>query len=193
MRSTGHGDVAQLAEHLLCKERIRSSSLLVSTTLPASNPTTDNEISRAHPEAPDPTPRATVRRQVLRTVDACRDPRRSPDPCAPQELTDQRKAGASGREVSRGAASAAHLNNWIDDGSKEGRRLPAARLVVERSRFRRNDQGEPRSKRSRPALTAWSDAGGGQATQGTGWMPWRQEPMKDVAGCVKPRGVASRR
>src|SRR5215204_4222975 len=65
-------------------------------------------------------------------------------------------------------------------------------LVVERSRFRRNDQGEPRS-RSRPALTAWSDAGGGQATRGTGWMPWRQEPMKDVAGCVKPRGVASRR
>src|SRR5690606_6033714 len=26
------GDVAQLAEHLLCKERVRSSSLLVSTT-----------------------------------------------------------------------------------------------------------------------------------------------------------------
>jgi len=24
-------------------------------------------------------------------------------------------------------------------------------------------------------------------------MPWRQEPMKDVAGCVKLRGVASRR
>ena len=41
-------------------------------------------------------------------------------------------------------------------------------------------------------LTAWSDAGGGQATKGTGWMPWRQEPMKDVAGCVKLRGVASR-
>jgi hypothetical protein len=47
--------------------------------------------------------------------------------------------------------------------------------------------------RSRPRLAAWSDAGGGQATKGTGWMPWRQEPMKDVAGCVKLRGVASRR
>ena len=47
--------------------------------------------------------------------------------------------------------------------------------------------------RSRPHLAAWSDAGGGQATKGTGWMPWRQEPMKDVAGCVKLRGVASRR
>jgi len=23
-------------------------------------------------------------------------------------------------------------------------------------------------------------------------MPWRQEPMKDVAGCEKLRGVASR-
>ena len=41
-------------------------------------------------------------------------------------------------------------------------------------------------------LTAWSDAEGGQATKGTGWMPWRQEPMKDVAGCEKLRGVASR-
>jgi hypothetical protein len=29
------GDVAQLAEHLLCKERVRSSSLLVSTISPA--------------------------------------------------------------------------------------------------------------------------------------------------------------
>ena len=41
-------------------------------------------------------------------------------------------------------------------------------------------------------LTARSDAGRGQATKGTGWMPWRQEPMKDVAGCEKLRGVASR-
>jgi hypothetical protein len=147
------------------------------------------------PETPDPTPRATVRRQVLRTVDACQDPgRRSPDPCAPSgahrpadRWDDQEPC--SGRRT----ASAVHLNNWIDDGSKEGRTPPAARQAEERSRFRRNDQGEPRSQRSRPALTAWSDAGGGQATQGTGWMPWRQEPMKDVAGCVKPRGVASRR
>ena len=46
--------------------------------------------------------------------------------------------------------------------------------------------------RSRPRLAARSDAGGGQATKGTGWMPWRQEPMKDVAGCEKLRGVASR-
>jgi hypothetical protein len=31
-----HGDVAQLAEHLLCKERVRSSSLLVSTIIRSS-------------------------------------------------------------------------------------------------------------------------------------------------------------
>ena len=43
-----------------------------------------------------------------------------------------------------------------------------------------------------PRLAARSDAGRGQATKGTGWMPWRQEPMKDVAGCVKLRGAASR-
>jgi len=32
---------------------------------------------------------------------------------------------------------------------------------------------------------------GGQATQGTRWMPWRQEPMKDVVGSEMPRGAAS--
>jgi hypothetical protein len=26
-----------------------------------------------------------------------------------------------------------------------------------------------------------------QATKGLRWMPWRQEPKKDVAGCDKPR------
>ena len=32
----------------------------------------------------------------------------------------------------------------------------------------------------------------GQATKGARWMPWRREAMKDVAGCEKPRRVASR-
>ena len=32
----------------------------------------------------------------------------------------------------------------------------------------------------------------GQVIKSTRWMPWRQEPMKDVAGCEKLRGVASR-
>ena len=29
-----------------------------------------------------------------------------------------------------------------------------------------------------------------QETKGTRWMPWRQEPMKDVGGCDKPGGGA---
>ena len=28
-----------------------------------------------------------------------------------------------------------------------------------------------------------------QATKSQRWMPWRQEPMKDVSDCEKPRGV----
>ena len=28
--------------------------------------------------------------------------------------------------------------------------------------------------------------------KGIWWMPWRQEAMKDVARCAKPRGAASR-
>ena len=30
-----------------------------------------------------------------------------------------------------------------------------------------------------------------QATKGTWWMPWHQEPMKDVEACDKPRGVGN--
>jgi hypothetical protein len=29
-----------------------------------------------------------------------------------------------------------------------------------------------------------------QEIKGTRWMPWRQEPMKDVGGCDKPGGDA---
>ena len=32
----------------------------------------------------------------------------------------------------------------------------------------------------------------GQVVKGTRWMPGHQEPMKDVGGCVKPRGAANR-
>ena len=31
-----------------------------------------------------------------------------------------------------------------------------------------------------------------QATKSTWWMPWHQEPMKDVGACDKPRGVGNR-
>ena len=30
----------------------------------------------------------------------------------------------------------------------------------------------------------------GQGTKGKWWMPWRQEAMKDVVSCDKPRGAA---
>jgi hypothetical protein len=32
-----------------------------------------------------------------------------------------------------------------------------------------------------------------QATKGVRWMPWRQEPKKDVDGCEKPRGAVIKR
>ena len=34
-------------------------------------------------------------------------------------------------------------------------------------------------------------AGEGQAKKSTGWMPWHQEPMKDVTSCDKPWGGAN--
>ena len=30
-----------------------------------------------------------------------------------------------------------------------------------------------------------------QANKGARWMPWHQEPMKDVGACDKPRGVGN--
>ena len=32
----------------------------------------------------------------------------------------------------------------------------------------------------------------GQATKGVRRMPWREQAMKDVANCEKPRGVVSK-
>jgi hypothetical protein len=78
------------------------------------------------------------------------------------------------------ASRGQHLDNWNE--------LFGSKSIFD---FAESRQGyDP--DRSHPRLAARSDAGGGQATKGTGWMPWRQEPMKDVAGCVKLRGAASR-
>ncbi len=38
----------------------------------------------------------------------------------------------------------------------------------------------------------WWVVCGGQVCKGAWWMPWHQEPMKDVGACVKPRGVGNR-
>ena len=96
-----------------------------------------------------------------------------------RQATDQRIAGRRAMSSRVGGLSGPHLYNWIVFGRNE------------ESSISPSSQGND-PDRSHPRLTAWSDAGGGQATKGTGWMPWRQEPMKDVAGCEKLRGVASR-
>ena len=36
-------------------------------------------------------------------------------------------------------------------------------------------------------------ARGNEQEKGIGWMPWRQEAMKDVARCENPGEAASRR
>jgi hypothetical protein len=44
-------------------------------------------------------------------------------------------------------------------------------------------------------ITQWTRASlnlCGQVNKGTRWMPWHQEPKKDVGGCDKPRGAANR-
>jgi hypothetical protein len=38
----------------------------------------------------------------------------------------------------------------------------------------------------------WCSLPRDQENKGTRWMPWHQEPKKDVGGCDKPRGAAER-
>ena len=182
-----------MAEHLLCKERVRSSSLLVSTNSSGmefdsggSDPargSTHRELKTPGGPRDDRTPKALCRRLRGRSSSRLRV---SPT-VAPlirdlrPELTDQRTAGTAGSATNRTPASSGqHLDNWNE--------LFGSKSIFD---FAESRQGyDP--DRSHPRLAARSDAGGGQATKGTGWMPWRQEPMKDVAGCEKLRGVASR-
>ena len=180
-----------MAEHLLCKEGVRSSSLLVSTTLgkasggrdPAHGRTTQ-ELKSSGLTPDDPRVPGDVSRRFDGLVLEPSSRVRAPG-LGPLIRVLHRRPPTSGsletRPVSRHPSrprQGSHLNNWIVFGSKSKSSISPS--------FK--DQS-----RSHSALAAWSDAGGGQATKGTRWMPWRQEPMKDVAGCEKLRGVASRR
>ena len=82
-----------------------------------------------------------------------------------------------------GGPQGPHLNNWICESVRNGKSFDL--------RFRRVVKETIPIPQS--SMTTGSAAGGGQATQGTRWMPWRQEPMKDAVGCEKLRGVANRR
>ena len=46
-----------------------------------------------------------------------------------------------------------------------------------------------------PSRPSFGGCGGGrfsvQVFKGTRWMPWHQEPMKDVGACDMPRGVGN--
>jgi hypothetical protein len=60
------------------------------------------------------------------------------------EPTDQRIAGTTGSHApGRRTASAVHLNNWIDDGSREDRGRSTARSGARGSRFRREIKENP--------------------------------------------------
>ena len=179
-----------MAEHLLCKERVRSSSLLVSTTpgelsggTGSARGSTNTELNSSglsprRPRVPQRYPRRFAAWSSSRRRMSGRENYRTPDPCPPPEVTDQRIAGTVAGSPAREAF--------------RGRTLPTGIRVSAVNRDLRFRRVLSRIIPTPPRLTAWSAAGGGQATKGTRWMPWRQEPMKDVAGCEKLRGVASR-
>ena len=101
-----------MAERLLCKERVRSSSLLVSTTCSASAVTEDLGSTRD-----------TIDRRQARPARASIAPLISAPPGRCRRVTDQRIAGRRSTlasNPSRGPTPVGpHLNNWIVFGRNE--------------------------------------------------------------------------
>jgi hypothetical protein len=50
----------------------------------------------------------------------------------------------------------------------------------------------PRTHAKSEELTKCMEDQLDQANKSIGWMPWHQEPKKDVVSCEKPWGAASR-
>ena len=102
------------------------------------------------------------------------------------EATDQRIAGTGpARPAPRTSGSGTLQSEDRDIGSinfcrymNVSRSIPRIRARDDRDRL--------------PHLPVGKLLRGGQAIQGTRWMPWRQKPMKDVAGNEMPRGAASK-
>ena len=73
---------------------------------------------------------------------------------------------------------------------------PRSRAIHARSLGRRANRGTRRSRgRDRPyfenCIVDASIICSSQVIKGTRWMPWHQEPKKDVGACDKPRGVGN--
>ena len=176
-----------MAEHLLCKERVRSSSLLVSTT------------SRRQPRHPGR--RVHQRSLIRRRRVAPASNHAIPSSLAPSPRgfgsTDQRNAGNGS---SRGPSAAGpRVGGAPSQVNMSIGRSSLLKMNFDFGRVRR--LGVPGSAsictrisipRPSDATARWVSCRSGQATQGTGWMPWRQEPMKDVAGDETLRGAASK-
>jgi hypothetical protein len=105
------------------------------------------------------------------------------------------RAGARAGKYARGELHAARLGWNASPGSARGR----ARCWVLRERPLAAALGPDRYPlagcRCRPYLENCTvDASiicSCQVDKGTRWMPWHQEPKKDVGACDKPRGVGN--
>ena len=99
-----------MAERLLCKERVRSSSLLVSTTLSA---------GRGHNRRARDRPETTIRPRSARMDGPAIEPLIRVLPC--RQATDQRIAGDDRSRIDRRRShlGGPHLNNWIVFGRNE--------------------------------------------------------------------------
>ena len=86
-----------------------------------------------------------------------------------------------------------YLENCIESKFAEKRRRRKQRAVIcnllqfQKVETRHHaDVRENQSYRNEPILKD-------QAKKSVGWMPWYQEPKKDVASCEKPWGAANER
>ena len=189
------GAVAQLGERLLCKQEVIGSIPFGSTSAwlavgAASDGARDGWTTRqasrrcdANEATPMPTDR--VGRQGGRFFDMV-------DKALNEREGGNAAALGTGFCISRRhwrlcpkARSAKHVYDLHEDIAMGGRR-PRAAAGFARSRFDRAGLAVARASFSAHGMTVAS------ASKGIWWMPWHQEAMKDVAGCEKPRGAASR-
>ena len=127
--------------------------------------------------------------------------------CSDQQLrTEQRSLTTEGsrhalREC-QGSRNATTANLLENSAMWKGELASARASVSPRQKWRANSRGKPcESEEGLQDLSIVVPQGPerdvlgkfyGQATKSVRWMPWRQQAMKDVASCDKPRGAASR-
>ena len=193
-----------MGEHLLCKEGVRGSSPLISTTDPSNGQEVwslgvpsgvaltgrmaGDTVTRLRGETSEGPPRDRCDKPTLigLLTTACDDGScTSVSGHFADAVTDTVKC------VDRTASAVRAGPSTSQRGERSTSECATLRIEEWKHRFRRGDSDATASCDGQHRASRVNVVG--QATKSMRWMPWRQEPTKDVAGSEMLRGVASKR